>query len=187
MRSAELGKVGQKIREIRKRRKMNLQEVAQKSSITAGLLSRIENFKTLPSLPVLYKISTALEVPLAELVQPVGPIENENYFFIKKGSVPKEKDKKGWMHQLLLNTTYSDAVLKVKKLNIPPGLHQNLKATDQMELIYLEKGSLVFQMKQEALQLDTGDTFYSNGNAIQSIENPSSEAALVFKVHLSRS
>jgi transcriptional regulator with XRE-family HTH domain len=95
MRSAELGKVGQKIREIRKRRKMNLQEVAQKSSITAGLLSRIENFKTLPSLPVLYKISTALEVPLAELVQSVGPIENENYFLSKREASPKKKIKRG--------------------------------------------------------------------------------------------
>lgn len=186
MRSVELGKVGKKIREIRKHRKMNLQEVAQKSNITAGLLSRIENFKTLPSLPVLHKISIALEVPLSELVQTVGPAENETYFFIEKGSVPKEKDKKGWIHQLLLSTNFSDAVLKVKKLHIPPGKHKNLKKTDQMELFYLEKGALSFQMKQENIQINEGDTFYANSSTIHAIENPSAEPAAVFKVLLSK-
>ncbi len=187
MRSPELVKVGKKIREIRKHRKMNLQEVAQKSDITAGLLSRIENFKTLPSLPVLHKISIALEVPLSELVQAVGPAENESYFFIKEGSVPKEKDQKGWIHQLLLNTGFAEGNLVVKKLSIPPGSHQHLNKSDQMELYYLEQGVLVLQMKQERIKLNEGDTFYTNGKSLQSVENPSSEPASIFKVLLSKS
>ena len=50
IRDDRLSRIGKKIKEIRKNRQMSLQEVASKSSVTAGLLSKIENFRTIPSL-----------------------------------------------------------------------------------------------------------------------------------------
>ena len=71
MKSDILSAIGKKLRNVRKEKGLSLADVAQKSGITPGLLSKIENFRTMPSLPVLYKISEALEEPLSEIVKPV--------------------------------------------------------------------------------------------------------------------
>lgn len=186
MRSAELGKVGKKIREIRKRRKMNLQEVAQKSDITAGLLSRIENFKTLPSLPVLHKISIALEVPLSDLVHSVGPPRPSTYFLIRNGRGDKEKDPVGIIERQLLNTGFSDVNIQVRSIEIPAETQHQQKGLDQMELFHLVNGSLSFQLKKEAVQLERGDTLFVDGKTLLSINNNHPAEARIFKVILSK-
>ncbi len=186
MRSAELGKVGKKIREIRKRRKMNLQEVAERSDITAGLLSRIENFKTLPSLPVLHKISIALEVPLSELVQPVGPSKPSDYFLIKNGSTHQEENDKGWVSRQLFNTGFADTSLHVQILSIPPQTHQKQHTIDQMELIFMIQGSLKFHLRDESVLVEKGDTFYIDSKLLVALENANESEAHLFKVLLSK-
>ncbi len=85
MKTDVLSAVGKKLKEIRKQKSLNLTEVATKSGITAGLLSRIENFRTIPSLPVLYKISVALNEPLHEIVKPVSDDADELYNLVLKG------------------------------------------------------------------------------------------------------
>ncbi len=186
MRSAELGKVGKKIREIRKRRKMNLQDVAQKSDITAGLLSRIENFKTLPSLPVLHKISVALEVPLSELVQTVEHPNPLPYFYIKNGSIPSEEDQNGGLHQYLLNTGYLDTNIKVKNLVIAPLTKRIPKSSDQMELYYIIQGILKLELKDETIILNKGDLFYTDSKIIRSVENSTNNKTYILKVLFSK-
>jgi Predicted transcriptional regulators len=53
--------VGKRIKELRLGRDLKLVEVAIKSSISKGLLSRVENVRTTPSLPVLFNIINALD------------------------------------------------------------------------------------------------------------------------------
>lgn len=186
MRNPELGKVGEKIRQIRKSKKMNLQEVAQKSDITAGLLSRIENFKTLPSLPVLHKISIALEVPLSELVQTVGPSDNQTFSLITKGGARSEKDNLGWIHHYLLKTDFSDANIQIKKIKIPKGSYQTFNRVNGMELYYLEKGRLHFHMKGEQVKVNAGDTLYINPKTIIAVENVAPDPAIIFHISLAK-
>ena len=56
----QLTALGCRIRDLRKQRNMTLQELGEKTHLTAGLLSKIENFRTVPSLPVLAEIARAL-------------------------------------------------------------------------------------------------------------------------------
>ena len=89
-----LSNIGKKIREERKNKGLNLQQVASQSNITAGLLSKIENFRAVPSLPVLLNISKTLEVNMADLVEEV--VNNKEVFFlhIKKdeGKIEERED-----------------------------------------------------------------------------------------------
>ena len=61
--------LGTRIKKIRKERKMTLQALADRTGLTAGLLSKIENFRTIPSLPVLVGIAAALQIDLAALFE----------------------------------------------------------------------------------------------------------------------
>ena len=46
--------IGQKIRSIRKEKEMYASELAKKANVSNGLISRIENGRTIPSVPVLF-------------------------------------------------------------------------------------------------------------------------------------
>ena len=62
--------VGTRLRMRRLARRLTLQELAQKSGLSVGLLSQIERGVTTPSLRSLRQISTALEMPLGWLFEP---------------------------------------------------------------------------------------------------------------------
>lgn len=188
MRSAELGKVGKKIRQIRKDRGMNLQEVAEKSEITAGLLSRIENFRTLPSLPVLHKISLALGVTLAELVELVDNRPEANYIFIPKGTgeLEEREDSLGVIYENLLSSSIGDVTLHTCIVTLPPKTYRKPLANDSMELLYVVSGQIQYGLGEETLQLAEGDTLYFDGSIPHSLQNFADTPVVLFKAYLLR-
>ena len=68
MKHDKLSLIGLRILELRKAQKMSLRELAKRSGLSAGLLSKIENFRTVPSLSVLIEIANSLEVDVSVLV-----------------------------------------------------------------------------------------------------------------------
>ena len=57
-------RIGKKIRETRIQQQTKLHELAETASISKGLLSKIENGRTIPSLPVLLAVVRALKMDL---------------------------------------------------------------------------------------------------------------------------
>ena len=77
MSSSNLESVGRQVKAIRKQRNMKLQQLADASFISIGMLSKIENFRTMPSLEVLIKIASGLQVELGELVKDINTCKRE--------------------------------------------------------------------------------------------------------------
>ncbi len=186
MRSVELGKVGKKIRELRKERKMSLQDVAKKSGISAGLLSRIENFRTLPSLPVLHQISIALEVPLAELVETVSSPRPISYILVRDGEKEKEyrSDSESLAYQPLIDATFLNMSIMVNIVTVQPHSYRKPLGNDSMELIYVLKGKVKYGLEDTILDMKKGDTLYFDGSIPHSVENSTANEAILFKVYL---
>ena len=57
-----LFKIGLNIRQARKKRELTLSDIARHTGLSKGLLSKIENFRTLPSQPVLSAIARSLNL-----------------------------------------------------------------------------------------------------------------------------
>ena len=69
MTSAELSKIlGNRIRKLREERKISQQNLAEMCNVEKTNMARIEAGRTNPTLLTMYKISSALKVSLAELV-----------------------------------------------------------------------------------------------------------------------
>lgn len=60
-------KVGRKIRDIRLKNDMTQNELAIHCNFEKATMSRIESGQSNPTVRTLFKIATALEVPIAEL------------------------------------------------------------------------------------------------------------------------
>jgi DNA-binding NtrC family response regulator len=60
--------IGRSIRELRKGRGLTLKQMARRTKLSVSLLSQIERAESSPSLSSLFKVATALDVKLAELL-----------------------------------------------------------------------------------------------------------------------
>lgn len=189
IRDDRLSRIGKKIKEIRKSRQMSLQEVASKSSVTAGLLSKIENFRTIPSLPVLLSIAKALDVDLSELVSSVMNNDEAPYILVRKGQgeVEEREDSKGLKYQSILSysiNNLSDLNIRVNLVSLDIGADRQPLATDALELIHVISGSVKYGLPDHEVELQQGDTLFFNGRLPHSVKNMYFKETVLFKVYL---
>ena len=65
--------ISNKIKEIRKQKNITVQQLASKAEVSKGLISQIENNRTVPSLPVLMSIVQSLNMELNEFFKDIIP------------------------------------------------------------------------------------------------------------------
>ena len=66
---SKIALVGEKIKEIRRSKKISQERLAEMISMNHRTINRIENCHTMPTLETLDKIATALEVNLSDFFQ----------------------------------------------------------------------------------------------------------------------
>lgn len=181
-----LSNIGKKIKEERKGKGLNLQEVASRSNITAGLLSKIENFRAVPSLPVLLNISKALEVNMADLVENVVSNKEASFLHVRKEDrkVEEREDSEGLVYESLIHQDISDINFRANIVRVRPNTFREPLATEAMELIYVISGSVTYGFDNQEVVLEEGDTFYFDGSYPHSVKNDLKNEAVLFKVYM---
>ena len=181
-----LSNIGKKIREERKSRGLNLQELAAQSKITAGLLSKIENFRAVPSLPVLLNISKALDLNMSDLVENVISNKEVSFLLVKKDerNVEEREDSEGLMYESLIHQDISDINFRANIVRVKPKYFREPIATEAMELIYVISGSVTYGFSDQDVTLEGGDTFYFDGSFPHSVKNNLNDQAVLFKIYL---
>ena len=181
-----LSNIGKKIKEERKGKGLNLQDVASRSNITAGLLSKIENFRAVPSLPVLLNISKALEVNMADLVENVVSNKEASFLLVKKGDrkIEEREDSEGLIYESLIHQDISGINFRANIFKVKAGTYRVPLATEAMELIYVISGSVTYGFDNEEVVLEEGDTFYFDGSFPHSVKNDLDQQTVLFKVYL---
>ena len=69
--------ISNKIKEIRKQKNITIQELATKAGVSKGLISQIENNRTVPSLPVLMNIVQSLNLDLNDFFNDISSKRSE--------------------------------------------------------------------------------------------------------------
>ena len=181
-----LVKLGALIKSLRKKQKLTLAALSKMTGLTAGLLSRIENFRTVPSLPVLLKIADALEVSPSELLAGIGEKSSLGWTLVRKNertNVERESNQ-GFMYEMLLDTESSNCNLQALILNVEPGATREKVRTDGDQFVFILKGNIVFKLDEEKISLNEGDLLFFDGNIEHVAENPNNETAVLLAVYL---
>lgn len=108
--------IGKRIRELRKEKGLTINTVATKADVSNGLISRIENGRTIPSLPVLLNIIGALETEIATFFNSLPQRGKTNFIVSRKAEnsiIEKEDDAKGFQYKYLLANRYPQSLLKL--------------------------------------------------------------------------
>jgi transcriptional regulator with XRE-family HTH domain len=157
--------IGKKIREIRQQQDITLQEIAETAQISKGMLSKIENGRTVPSLSVLLEIIAALKVNMSDFFAEIEINNTRRFIHIPKSAyVPFQKENRtGFLYHAILSQTINQGIMDVVILDLEPDCQRELVTTDGYELKYILKGQVVYQLGDETLTLNEGDTLFFDG------------------------
>ena len=188
MKHDKLSLIGLRILEMRKAKKMSLRELARRSNLSAGLLSKIENFRTVPSLSVLVEIANSLEVDVAVLVRNINGDPAAPYLLVRAGAGRPEPrdDSKGLLYTYLLSQELGAYSLRVNEVTISPATYRKPLATNALELVHVLEGTVQYGFREGEVALGPGDTLYFDGMLAHSVRNDAAQPARLLKVYLLR-
>ncbi len=160
--------IGRQVRAIRQQKKLTIPKLAQEMGISNGMLSKIENGQTAPSLGTLLSISQALSVPLTTLFK--GFEEAREAMHVKAGDgVEAERagTRSGHQYNLLGSITGSAGVtvepylisLNHSSDTFPAFQHEGV------EFLYMLEGQVKYHHGRETYHLEPGDSLIFDADA----------------------
>jgi transcriptional regulator with XRE-family HTH domain len=159
--------IGKQVRNSRKRLNLTVAALAKQAQLSTGMLSKIENGQTSPSLATLTSLANALQVPVTSLFR--GYEEQRDVTYIRAGeglTIERRGSGVGHQYQLLGHTIG-------KPYNIEPYL---ITIDDESEvfpvfqhagteLIYMLEGRVTYRHANKIYTLEPGDSLFFDADA----------------------
>jgi transcriptional regulator with XRE-family HTH domain len=164
------GQLGQVIaNHVRSRRLeigLNVGQLAERTGISKGMLSKIENAQTSPSLSTLERLSLALDIPVTSLFR--GLAEERDAVFVKAGSGPeivRKGTRSGHTYELLgsLRGPYKRVEPLLVKLDVSTEVFP-LFQHPGIEILYMLEGIMEYSYGREHYRMEKGDTLQFEGD-----------------------
>jgi len=159
--------IGREVRSLREQLGMTISELSKSSDMSGGMLSKIENGSTSPSLSSLQALSRALHVPVTALFK--GYEQGREVTFVKAGdglAIERRGTRAGHQYALLGHAPHTE-------LTIEPYLISLLDSSDVfpvfqhegLEFIYMLEGEVVYRHGEQTFLLQPGDSLFFDADA----------------------
>ena len=133
-------KISNKIKEIRKEKGITIQEVADRAGVSKGLISQIENNRTIPSLLVLINIINALNIDLNEFFKDFNSELDSGPVVVRKKDTysPFEKESAiGFHYKRIFTTAMDSSTMDIVLLELLPDAERPMVETEAYEYKYI--------------------------------------------------
>ncbi|MDD9742889.1 MULTISPECIES: helix-turn-helix domain-containing protein [Marinovum] len=161
--------IGREVRAFRKQQNMTVADLAKASGLSIGMLSKIENGNTSPSLNTLQTLSHVLSVPLTAFLRRFE--EKRSAVHTKAGhGVEMERDgtRAGHQYNLLGHIGSNSSGVMVEPYLITLSETSDIFPTFQhegIETIYMLEGAVDYRHGTEVFRLEPGDTLFFDADA----------------------
>ncbi len=159
--------IGQEVRAFRRKLDMTVSELAKAAGLSAGMLSKIENGLTSPSLATLQALSHALQVPVTALFRRYEEAREVSHVKSGEGlTIERRGTRAGHQYQLLGHVTG-------KRLIVEPYLITLTETSDVfplfqhagLEFIHMLEGVVGYRHADRTYRLEPGDSLYFDADA----------------------
>lgn len=159
--------IGRQVRAFRTQLNMKVVELAKQAGVSSGMLSKIENGLTSPSLATLKALSQALNVPVTAFFRKYE--EERDVSFVRKGqglTIERRGSRAGHQYQLLGHAVG-------KQVFVEPYLISLTEESDVfplfqhagVEFIYMLEGQVVYRHGDKTYELAPGDSLFFDADA----------------------
>ncbi len=160
--------VGKKIRDLRLRRGLTVQQLATASGLSKGFISQVENDRTSPSLATLADVAKALDVSVAYLVVDEDPVP-----YVVRADERQSMDSTGNVTRVEVLSAAPKRNLELLWIEFAPGM----PIGDQRHYHHGEECMLVLEGRigmtcgEHSFVLEAGDSIHYDGRVPHAIEN----------------
>lgn len=180
-------KISYRIKEIRKEKNITIQELANRAGVSKGLISQIENNRTIPSLPVLMNIVHSLDLDLTAFFKNISPGDRQEKVFVIRSSEYtslKKEAAKGFNYQRILARNIHGGPVDFVLLELKKGARRNkMVVTDAFEYKYLVKGKIEYLIEDKTYILEEGDSIFFDGRLGHNLSNVGESDAIMVVVY----
>lgn len=158
--------ISNKIKSIRKEKNLTLQDIADRAGVTKGLISQIENSRTIPSLLVLIQIIKALEVDLDSFFTELGLHSKEAPIIVQRKSDYEKFENEpasGYEYFRIFTKKVKQSTIDIVLLEIQPGSKRDFVQTDAFEYKFIISGSVKYIFRDQEVNLEAGDSMLFDG------------------------
>ena len=158
--------IGKRIKEIRKNNNKVISEIAARADVTNGLISRIENGRTIPSLPVLLKIISSLDIEVTEFFNGMPQVNGANFIISRKEEnsiIEREDEAVGFNYTYIFGKQLSSLGFETVLLEVAPNSKREKVTTDAFEFKYVLSGECYYAIGDEEVLLKEGDSIFFDG------------------------
>ena len=180
--------ISNKIKEIRKQKNITVQELANKASVSKGLISQIENNRTVPSLPVLMNIVQSLNLDLNEFFKDIIPKKKTQQRIVFKS--PKdyrtfEKEyAKGFLYHRVFTRNIQSGPVDFVLLELKKGARRNrMIQTEAFEYNYMIKGKAEYYIEDKSYIFSEGESLFFDSRLGHKLANIGNVDALMLVVY----
>lgn len=159
--------IGRQVRTYRMQQGMTVADLARQSDLSPGMLSKVENGLTSPSLATLNSLASALNVPVTALFRMYEDTREATYVPAGNGlTIERQGTRAGHQYQLLGHSSGQAPMVEpylvtlADKSDVFP-LFQH----DGVEFIYLLEGEMVYRHANKTYPMFPGDSLYFDSEA----------------------
>jgi len=159
--------VGAQVRALRTALGMTLSDLAQAASLSTGMLSKIENGQTSPSLATLQALAAAPNMPLGRFFATFD--EKREATFVRAGeglTIERRGSAKGHRYQLLGHGVRSPVQVEPYLITLDEGSDAYpIFQHEGTEFIYMLKGRVTYAHGDQTYVLEPGDSLFFDAGA----------------------
>jgi transcriptional regulator with XRE-family HTH domain len=154
--------IGRAVRGFREKLGITISELAKAADMSAGMLSKIENGATSPSLSSLQALSKALQVPVTSLFRGFEEIRDAS--FVKAGqglTIERRGTRAGHQYQLLGHSPHGPVMVEPYMITLTA--QSDVFPTFQhggLEMLYMLEGNVVYRHGDKTYDMHPGDTLF---------------------------
>src|SRR6202012_5566649 len=161
--------ISTKIKEIRREKNITVQELADRVSVSKGLISQIENNRSVPSLLVLVNIIRALDIDLNVFFKDIATNGAPSPVIIKRKSDYEYFEKEqamGFLYQRIFTKNFKNATVDIVLLELEPNATRPMVETEAFEYKYILSGQVEYIFEDQKYILSEGDSMLFDGRLL---------------------
>lgn len=164
--------VGQKLRFLRKSRRLSIRTLAEASGLSVNTLSLIENGKTSPSVTTLNQLATSLNVPITAFFE--NEPRKKRVVYQRSGERQQLTFSQGHFESLNVGMPILGSEPFITRLEIGANSGETPIIYPGREFIYCLEGHITYAIEEEIYPLSPGDSLIIDADIPHSWRNTAS-------------
>lgn len=159
--------IGRQVRQFRKQLGMNVSDLGNATGLSQGMISKIENGLTSPSLATISALSAALNIPVTSLFRAFD--EQRDAVHVKAGqglAIDRRGTRAGHQYQLLGHSVHGEVAVEPYLITLTERSEVfPLFQHEGVEFIHILSGRMDYRHGSSTYRLDPGDSLFFDADA----------------------